>query len=596
MKLTPAFGSVILASSMVGFLPTMARAADQTSELWGTAGEKWTPASRLPDFSQAGYRRGEEGYRIPTATVSVADFGAKGDGKSDDTGAFKKAIAAGPDKLVMIPKGRFVLSDMIEISQPRIVLRGAGAKDTILLFTRSLQEIKPTTAQTGGGKETTAYSWSGGLISVVGRGVNQGRRVPVTVEGKRGDLKLTVGAHEFKMGDEVLLTVTDTPGMSLLDHLHRGQATDFREGWKKVAQQVFRVMGANANELALDRGLRFDVRREWNPDVCLFVPEVTDVGVEELGFEFPSKAYAGHWEEVGFNPVALTRNVAHCWIRNVRVWNADNGPFVSGWFCSVDGILFGADRRRLFTGDISGHHGVTLNGGDGLCTAFEFQTRFFHDVTVDGGATGNVFSRGVALDFNMDHHKSAPYENLFTDIDAGEGSRLFGSGGASGNGNHTAAGATFWNIRSKQEVMWPEHFNLDAMNLVALKIRGRDLTKPDGRWLETIRPGAITPPNLHLAMLQKRLGARTPSPATASAAAAANTKENPNGNKRSVSGSGQSWRSTDGRVIEAQFGGMKGDQITLIRAGKIFVVPLSKLAPESQALAKKLAAGSSIGQ
>jgi hypothetical protein len=568
--------SCALAVLCVVLSASEARGASQTSDLWGTAGEKWTPESRLPDFSQAGDRRGDEPYRVPTNTISVKDLGAKGDGKTDDTEAFKKAIASGPDKLVLIPKGRFVLSDMLEITQSRIVLRGAGPEQTVLLFTRSLQEIKPTTASTGDGKTTTAYSWSGGLINVVaGVPTNKGTRVQVTAAASRGDMKLGLAAHSFKVGDEVLLTLTDTPANSLLDYLHRGQAKDFRDDWKKVMQQVFRVTAVTASEIALDRGLRMDVKPEWKPDVCLFAPAVTDVGVEELGFEFPAKAYAGHWEEVGFNPVALTRNVAHCWIRNVRVWNGDNGPFVSGWFCSVDGITFGADRRRNFTGEISGHHGVTLNGSDGLCTNFHIETRFFHDVTVDNGSTGNVFSNGTALDFNMDHHRSAPYETLFTNIDAGEGTRLFLSGGANGNGNHSAAGSTFWNIRSKQEAVWPEDFQMDAMNFVALKMRGRDMKKPEGRWIETIRPGAITPPDLHLAMLQKRLAGRAPAVATATAPPPA----------------AQSWKSSDGRVIEASFGGVQGDQVALIRDGKSFVIPLTKLAPESQALARQMAGG-----
>jgi hypothetical protein len=41
--------------------------------------------------------------------------------------------------------------------------------------------------------------------------------------------------------------------------------------------------------------------------------------------------------------------------------------------------------------------------------------------------------------------------------------------------------------------------------------------------------------------------------------------------------------------MEAQFGGLQGDQVTLIRGGKTFVIPLSRLAPESQALARQLA-------
>ena len=37
------------------------------SELWGKSGEKWSPQSRLPDFSLAGYHFGER--PIPTVRV-----------------------------------------------------------------------------------------------------------------------------------------------------------------------------------------------------------------------------------------------------------------------------------------------------------------------------------------------------------------------------------------------------------------------------------------------------------------------------------------------------------------------------------------------
>jgi hypothetical protein len=53
----------------------------------------------------------------------------------------------------------------------------------------------------------------------------------------------------------------------------------------------------------------------------------------------------------------------------------------------------------------------------------------------------------------------------------------------------------------------------------------------------------------------------------------------------------QSWKSSDGRVIEAKFAGVQGDQVTLIRDGKSFAIPLTKLAPESQALARQMAGG-----
>ncbi len=558
--------------------------AEQTSELWGKEGEKWTPESRLPDFSQAGYRRGEEPYRIPTDAISVKDFGATGDGQADDTEAFKKAIAAGPDKLILIPKGRYILSDILEITQPRIVLRGEGAEATVLLFTRPLQEINPKTARTGGfganGRDTTPYSWGGGLIRVTGDSPEIGGGIAVANEATRGASQLTLESHDFKAGDEIVISLKDDTEKSLLAHLYRGQGVDISPQFSKTIKQVFRITAVNGNEISLDRALRFDVKSTWNPVVRMFSPHVTDVGIEELGFEFPATPYVGHWDEVGFNPIEFAPSVAHCWARNLRIRNADSGPFVHGWFCSLDGLTLDADRKRALKNGISGHHGLSLFGNDGLCTNYVIETKFFHDNGLSGGSVGNVFSRGKGEDINMDHHKYAPYENLFTDLDVGEGTRLFESGGGGGAGNHSAAGATFWNIRSKEDAEWPEAFQLDFLNLVALKMRGGSTRDLNGRWIEAIRPGTIAPPDLHWAMLQKRLAAQGRSSGESPSASGANSAP-----------ALQSWKSAEGQVIEAQFEGLQGDQVTLIRDGKSFTFPLERLSAESQELARKLAKG-----
>ena len=50
----------------------------------------------------------------------------------------------------------------------------------------------------------------------------------------------------------------------------------------------------------------------------------------------------------------------------------------------------------------------------------------------------------------------------------------------------------------------------------------------------------------------------------------------------------QRWKSLDGREIEAQFSGLEGDQVLLLKDGRSFKLPLAKLAPESQTLALKL--------
>ncbi|HRQ90453.1 MAG TPA: hypothetical protein PLA50_16775, partial [Bacteroidia bacterium] len=61
------------------------------------------------------------------------------------------------------------------------------------------------------------------------------------------------------------------------------------------------------------------------------------------------------------------------------------------------------------------------------------------------------------------------------------------------------------------------------------------------------------------------------------------------GGSPKVSSSIHRWKSADGREIEAWFSGLEGDQVTLIKDGQPFKLPLAKLAAESQELARKLA-------
>ena len=257
------------------------------SQLWGTAGEQWTPASRLPDFSFAGYRRGEEPFRIPAESISVADFGAKGDGHTDDTAAFKNALQAGAGKVIRVPAGRFVLSDRLRIETSNLVLRGAGPGQTIFVFTKNLNTIEPRMVKNDGGTPTSDWSWAGGLL-VIGDSVKRGEApagdsTRVTAPATRGANRLTLEKPLFKTGDEVTLVVHDTANKSLLKYLYRNQTGDISGLNHWQCRQIFRVRAVNGNAITLDRGLRFDVRTEWRPTLERFHPTVTDVGIEGRG-------------------------------------------------------------------------------------------------------------------------------------------------------------------------------------------------------------------------------------------------------------------------------------------------------------------------
>ena len=80
-------------------------------------GQPWGPdiladsVRALPDFSYAGYRRGEEPPPDPEKTLDVTDYGATGDDMNDDTESFKRAIQAAHNQegwvVIGIPKGKW---------------------------------------------------------------------------------------------------------------------------------------------------------------------------------------------------------------------------------------------------------------------------------------------------------------------------------------------------------------------------------------------------------------------------------------------------------------------------------------------------------
>jgi hypothetical protein len=574
---TPFTHPGVLATLLLTLATSSARAADQTSELWGVAGEKWQAAGGpLPDFSYAGYQRGEKPLPSRNPDASVKEFGAIGDGKTDDTTAIQKAIDANPGKTIRLPAGRYRLADVVTIRASGTVLQGEGPDKTIFVVPVPLQQIHPLPISYPD-TEGTAYAYSGGFIAVAGSTDYFGTESQsLTAPAERGAVTLQIGAgHSFKAGDEVVVIAKDTAGQTLLRHLYRDDAADVsKAGADKSFRHISRVRSVDGAALTLERPLRTELRMEWKPEVRLFKPRMQEVGIEHLAFEFPDKPYMGHFTEQGSNAISIV-GAANSWVRDVRILNADSAVFLAGSvFSTVTDIVIESKRRASNPLGATGHHGISLTSLDCLCTRFEFRTSFIHDLTVSNGSVGNVFSNGKAPDMSLDHHKRAPYENLFSNLDLGKGERMFMSGGDDGIGRNAAAGNTYWNLVTRSTVEMPEGFGPERLNFAGVKMRARGKPAADGLWIESIRPGSLTPPDLHLAMLQKRLSGQA-SAADPPAQSAA----------KEVS----SWKSSDGRVIEALFGGLAGDQVTLIREGKSFTIPLSRLAPESQAQARKLA-------
>jgi len=493
---------------LVGQLALVEAAGPKYSLLWGRKGERWKPDSRLPDFSYAGYRRGEKPLPTRKPGASVKDFGAVGDGKANDTEAFKRAINEAGGKVIAIPPGRYVITDLIYIRSSGTCLRGAGPDKSVLYFPIPLNKIKPNWGATTTGRRTSNYSWSGGLVRVAGA---KSRKVlaEVTAPAKRGGKSLTVSsAAPFKVSQDVRLELSDTKDQSLARYLYANDPGPINKlGARAGVSFLCRITRVDSEKgsIEFDRPLRTDVRAEWKPRLYAAACSVEEVGIEGVRFEFPNTPYKGHFTELGFNAIAM-HGCRNCWARNIWINNADSGIFLGGNNITLSGILISSQRKAERSRGATGHHGVMLGGQDNLLERFEFRTRFMHDITVSRRSAGNVAAGGRGVDICFDHHRYAPHANLFTDIDIGAGSRMFQSGGGAALGRHSGAWETFWNIRARRPQAWPGGWGPDAMNLIGVRTTQRSVGQRRGRWFEAIDPRDIRPRNLYQAQLKRRLG------------------------------------------------------------------------------------------
>ena len=228
----------LIATAFLLFHLTLSAAT--TSALWGEHGEKWTPQSRLPDFSHAGYHNGEVPLPAIAIATTVKKFGAIGDGTTDDTAAFRRAISATERGAILIPEGRYLLTDTIAIAKSGIILRGAGIGRTVLVIPRSLEQIHGAKTTSEGTKSSWAFQ--GGFIEV--HGADTGHKLTaVAVPAQRGDNRLVLkSVAGLAPGAWVRLLMNDDPVLGR--HLHadlQDVAPTTRKEMKHLCDWVARV-------------------------------------------------------------------------------------------------------------------------------------------------------------------------------------------------------------------------------------------------------------------------------------------------------------------------------------------------------------------
>ena len=403
-----------------------------------------------PDIGVAGYGAGRSEPPRRNPDIDVRSFGAKGDGRTDDTESVRKAIAAGAGKVIRIPTGRYLVTGFLDLKAGGTVLQGDGPDKSILVFPKGLEEIEPHPVKNDGGTPTSNWSWSGGFVRLRGSGL-EGQRLGGAIGGEWGGRSIRLDKPSgLKAGDMIVLTWKDKGDGAFVKWLYAGDTSDASGlvGHSSV-RQVVRVTAVQGTTVEVDRRLRCPAESAFEVRVSLYQPKVVNCGIEALGFEFPRAAYAGHFKEIGSNAIAL-EGVAHCWVREVRIHNADSGIFAGGGaFNTIRDVVLTADRPE--GAGCCGHHGIQVTEADSWLTGFDFRTKFIHDITLSGGSAGVVVSKGKGVDLALDFHCWAPIANVLTDLDCGLGKRVWSSGGGSMRGRHAGRGNIWWNLRAARD-------------------------------------------------------------------------------------------------------------------------------------------------
>jgi len=474
ISLHPSSLAPALAFSLFAFSILPAAAADATAAgLWEEYKKDPDRHPNIPNCSYAGYERGEKPLPKAPVIVSVKDFGAKGDGTTDDTAAFREAITKAAGKgAVMIPAGTYALSGNLVLPS-KTVLRGEGTGKTTLDFKKNLTDILGPLPFEG----STQWSWTGGLIWIgppdtfdaSGKvaGFNKdhvqgweywrpGAEIAtVSGEAKRGDTMLTLSnASSLKPGQFVLMTWENPADASLLKHIS-GHPSMEGYNWNGATsilpptypqwQWPVEIKAVKGNQVILAQPLRVDIRPEWGVAVRDPGSHVSYAGVEDLTLKMNSPREHKHLKGVGWNGIYMNRAL-NCWATNVEITSAENPViFAASKNCTVDGLLINGDSQN--------HHSIAMRVNNHDCLVHDFKIedmwRVKHGINIEWLSSGNVYSKGAMDKGTFDSHRALSFDLIRTDITLKNDAD--GPGGGGGAGPFIGARVAHWNIRVEPE-------------------------------------------------------------------------------------------------------------------------------------------------
>ncbi|PRW20375.1 40S ribosomal S7 isoform A [Chlorella sorokiniana] len=215
----PAPWDAILAGGAPWMAPDRAQAAGVAVNV--SRSQLFLPPGRTAfDWSFAGYQDGDAVLPSPTVAARYdvqADFGAKGDGQTDDTAALQAAVAAANAEpgIIQLPAGTYRLSRPLVVTGSGVVLRGEGEGQTKILIDRSLSDVyNATWTLDGDGNLKSFWANGGAFLQFIGEPESSRRDVLSSINEavELGSTRLPVAdASQFKEGQRVRIYVNEAP-------------------------------------------------------------------------------------------------------------------------------------------------------------------------------------------------------------------------------------------------------------------------------------------------------------------------------------------------------------------------------------------------
>ncbi|MBN1779781.1 hypothetical protein JW948_01525 [bacterium] len=308
--------------------------------------------------------------------VDAADYGASGDGITDDTGAIQNAIDAcgnmatslrqtdpSAGLAVYLPAGTYLISGRLNLNFSGIVLRGDGPDRTRIRF----DSTNAGTAIIG--IFSTGGSYNQYIRNITGGAVKGSKTV--TLDNAAGFTEGSIWLFD-QLNDGDIVT-----------HIGGGGAATWcsRENGTRAMGQIVRISAVDGNAVSFEPSLYLDYNPGLSPQAMNFTRRpIFDSGIEDLSVEtIGNKATNNIIMDVG----------AFNWIRNVESVNS-NEDHVSCLY-----------NYRSEIRDSYFHHASSHMGGHGYgvklglaSTACLVENNIFyhlrHSLMTCWGAAGNV--------------------------------------------------------------------------------------------------------------------------------------------------------------------------------------------------------------